>query len=75
MKFSLKSHAIDSFSYFPRFVHAFSPRSFEREKGVYEELLLGRKADPQSSQRHRQLLLEYLNINSKELFFVKQVHG
>jgi YfiH family protein len=75
MKFSLKTRSIDSFSYSPGFVHAFSPRSFEREKGVYEELLLGRKADSQSSQRHRQLLLECLNINSKELFFVKQVHG
>lgn len=75
MKSSLKTHAIDSFSYFPSLVHAFSPRSFEREKGVCEELLLGRKADPRSSSQHRQLLLENLNINSKELFFVKQVHG
>ena len=75
MKFSLKSHAIDSFSYFPRFVHAFSPRSFEREKGVREELLLGRMTDPRSSSQHRQLLLENLNIGSNELFFVKQVHG
>ena len=75
MKFSLKIRSIDSFSYFPGLVHAFSPRSFERENGICEELLLGRKADPRSSQRHRQLLLEYLNINSKELFFVKQVHG
>lgn len=75
MKFSLETHAIDSFSYFPRFVHAFSPRNFERENGVREELLLGRKADPKSSRQHRQLLLENLNIDSKELFFVKQVHG
>ena len=75
MKFSLKTHSIDSFSYFPRLVHAFSPRSFEREKGVREELLLGRKADPRSSPQHRQWLLENLNIDSKELFFVKQVHG
>jgi len=75
MRFSLKTHTIDSFSFFPRLVHAFSPRSFEREKGVHEELLLGRKADPRSSQQHRQLLLENLNIDSKEIFFVKQVHG
>lgn len=75
MEFSIETHSIDSFSHFPRLVHAFSPRSFEKENGVREELLLGRKDDPRSSQRHRQLLLENLNINSKELFFVKQVHG
>jgi len=75
MKFPLKTHAIDSFSFSPHLVHAFSPRSFEREKGVYEELLLGRLDDPRSSSHHRQLLLENLNIGSKELFFVKQVHG
>ena len=75
MGFSLKTHTIDSFSFFPHLVHAFSPRSFERERGIREELLLGRKADPRSSSQHRQLLLENLNIDSKELFFVKQVHG
>ncbi|MEE8205386.1 MAG: peptidoglycan editing factor PgeF [Nitrospinaceae bacterium] len=75
MNFSLKTHSIDSFSYFPLLLHAFSPRSFERENGVREELLLGHPSDPRSSQQHRQLLLENLNIDSKELFFVKQVHG
>jgi YfiH family protein len=75
MGFSLKTRSIDSFSYSPRLAHAFSPRSFEREKGVREELLLGRKSDPRSSQQHRQLFLENLNIDSKELFFVKQAHG
>lgn len=75
MEFSLKTHTIDGFSFFPSLVHAFSPRSFEREKGVREELVLGRKADSRSSSQHRQLLLENLNIDSKELFFVKQVHG
>ena len=75
MKFSLKTHAIDSFSCFPHFVHAFSPRSFEREEGIREELLLGRKTDPRSSSLHRQLLLQNLNIDSKELFLAKQVHG
>lgn len=75
MNFSLKTHAIDGFSYFPHLVHAFCPRSFERERGAREELLLGRKTDPRSSSQHRQLLLENLNIDSKELFFVKQVHG
>jgi len=75
MGFSLKTHTIDSFSFSPDLVHAFSPRSFERERGVREDLLLGRKADPRSSSQHRQLLLENLNIGSKELFFVKQVHG
>ena len=75
MNFSLKTHSIDSFSYFPLLLHAFSPRSFEGENGVREELLLGHPSDPRSSQQHRQLLLENLNIDSKELFFVKQVHG
>jgi purine-nucleoside/S-methyl-5'-thioadenosine phosphorylase / adenosine deaminase len=75
MEFSLKTHSIDGFSYFSRLVHAFSPRSFEGEKGVREELLLGRNDDPRSSQQHRHLLLENLNIDSKEIFFVKQVHG
>jgi purine-nucleoside/S-methyl-5'-thioadenosine phosphorylase / adenosine deaminase len=75
MGFSLKTHSIDSFSHFPHLVHAFSPRGFERERGVREELLLGRKADPRSSQQHRQWFLENLNIDSKELFLVKQVHG
>jgi YfiH family protein len=75
MRFSLKTHTIDSFSFSPDLVHAFSPRSFERKKGDREELLLGRKSDPRSSSQHRQLLLENLNIDSKELFFVKQVHG
>jgi YfiH family protein len=75
MEFSLKTHSIDSFSHFPHLVHAFSPRSFEKEEGVREELLLGRKTDPRSSQQHRQLFLENLNIDSKELFLVKQVHG
>lgn len=75
MKFSLKTHSIDSFSHFPYLVHAFSPRSFEKEEGVCEELLLGRKNDPRTSQQHRQFLLENLNINSEELFLVKQVHG
>jgi YfiH family protein len=75
MKFLLKTQAIDSFSFFPHLVHAFSPRSFEREKGIHEELLLGRKTDSRSSSQHRQLLLENLNIDSNELFFVKQVHG
>ena len=75
MGFSLKTHSIDSFSHFPHFVHAFSPRSFESRKGVREELLLGRKTDPKSSQQHRQWFLENLNIDSKELFLVKQVHG
>lgn len=75
MRFSLKTHTIDSFSFSSNFVHGFSPRSFEREKGVREELLLGRKSDPRSSSQHRQLLLENLNIDSKELFFVNQVHG
>ncbi len=75
MKFSLKTHSIDGFSYFPRLVHAFSPRSFERENGLHEELSLGRKSDSRSSAQHRQWLLENLNIDSKELFFVKQVHG
>ena len=75
MGFSLKIHSIDSFSHLPGLVHAFSPRSFEREKGVHEELLLGRKSDPRSSQQHRHLFLENSNVDSKELFFVKQVHG
>jgi len=75
MEFSIKTHSIDSFSHFPHIVHGFSPRSFERGSGVREELLLGRKADPKSSQQHRQLLLKNLNINSKEIFLVKQVHG
>jgi len=75
MEFSLKTHSIDSFSNFPHLVHAFSPRSFEKAGGVCEELLLGRKNDPRSSQQHCQLFLEKLNINSKELFLVKQVHG
>ena len=75
MDYSLKTHAIDRFSFFPHLVHAFSPRSFEREKGVHEELLLGRKTDPKASSQHRQLLLESLSIDSKEIFFVKQVHG
>lgn len=75
MKISLKTRSIDSFSFFPLLVHAFSPRSFERDNGVSEELLLGRKANPRSSSQHRQLLLKTLNINSKELFFVNQVHG
>ena len=38
-------------------------------------MLLGRMADPKSSQQHRQLLLENSNTDSKELFLVKQVHG
>jgi YfiH family protein len=75
MGISLKMYSIDRFSDFPYLLHSFSPRSFERKKGVHEELLLGRNADPRSSQQHRQLLLENLNIDSKELFFVKQVHG
>ena len=37
--------------------------------------MLGRTDDARSSQQHRQLLLENLNIDSKELFLVKQVHG
>lgn len=45
------------------------------EEGVREELLLGRRDDPKSSLQHRHLLLENLNIDSKEIFFVKQVHG
>ena len=75
MRFSLETHAIDSFSFSPHLIHAFSPRSFEGENGVREEMLLGRLTDPKSSSHHRQLLLESLNIDSKELFFVKQVHG
>ena len=75
MNFSLKTLSIDSFSHFPNLVHAFSPRSFEKEEGVCEELLLGRKTDPRTSQQHRQLFLENSNVDSKELFFVKQVHG
>ena len=75
MSSPIETHAIDSFSNLPHLVHAFSPRSFEREKGGREELLLGRKADPRSSSQHRQLLLRNLNIDSKEIFFVKQVHG
>ena len=69
MEFSLKTRSIDSFSHFPYLVHAFSPRSFERGEGGCEELLLGRKADPRSSQQHRQLFLENLNIRSKEFFW------
>lgn len=75
MEFSLKIHSIDDFSHFPWLVHAFSPRSFERGNGVREELLLGRKSDPKSSQQHRQLFLETSKVNTRELFFVKQVHG
>ena len=75
MKFSLKPHSIDSFSLFPNFVHAFSPRSFERENGTREELALGRKTDPKSLPQHREWFLKSLNINSDELYLVKQVHG
>ena len=75
MEISLKTYTIDSFPFSSNFIHAFSPRSFDREKGVCEELLLGRNADPRSSSLHRQLLLENLKIDSEELFFVKQVHG
>ena len=75
MEISLKTYSIDSFPFSSNFIHAFSPRSFDREKGVCEELLLGRNADPRSSSLHRQLLLENLKIDSEELFFVKQVHG
>ncbi len=75
MEFSQKIHSIDSFSHFPHLVHAFSPRNFVGEEGVHEELLLGRKSDPRTSQQHRQWLLENLKIDSKELFLVKQVHG
>ena len=75
MEFSLKIHSIDSFSHFPWLVHAFSPRSFERENGVCEELLLGRKSDPKSSQQHCQWFLKSLKVNTPDLFFVKQVHG
>ena len=75
MEFPLKILSIDGFSRFSHLVHGFSPRSFERSDGVCEELLMGRTDDARSSQQHRQLLLENLNIDSKELFLVKQVHG
>ncbi len=75
MKFALKTYSIDSFGDFPEFLHAFSPRSFERAKGIFEELLMGRKADPGSSGQHRKLLLENLNSGAQEIFLVKQVHG
>ena len=75
MECSLEIHSIDGFSHFPNLGHAFSPRSFEGEGGGREELLLGRKSDPRSSQQHRQLFLQNSNVDSEELFFVKQVHG
>ena len=71
----LKTHSIDKFLDFPHLLHAFSPRGFDRGNGVYQELLLGRTADSKVSQQHRQLLLESLNIESKDLFLVHQVHG
>ncbi len=37
--------------------------------------MLGRKADPGSSEQHRKLLLENLNSGAQEIYFVKQVHG
>ena len=37
--------------------------------------MLGRKADPGSSEQHRKLLLENLNIGAQEIYFLKQVHG
>lgn len=75
MNFSLQTHSIDGFGDSSRLLHAFSLRSFERDGGVPEDLLLGRRTDPRSSEQHRQCLLESLNIPSKEIFFVKQVHG
>ena len=75
MKIPLKIHSIDGFSHFPHLVHGFSPRSFESKKGVHEELLLGRTDDARVSQQHRQLLLQNLNIDTKQIFLVKQVHG
>jgi len=75
MNFSLKTHSIDDFGDSRRLLHAFTPRSIERDDGVSEELMLGRQADPRSSEQHRRWLLESLKIDSKEIFFVKQVHG
>jgi len=75
MKSALKTHTIDSFNDFPELRHAFSPRSFEKGKGVSEKLLLGRKADPGSSEQHRKLLLENINSRAQDIYFLKQVHG
>lgn len=75
MKPSLKTHSIDGFNQTPGLLHAFSLRRYESAPGVFDDLLLGRLNDPRALSKHRQWLLDHLNISGGNIFLVKQVHG
>lgn len=57
----------------PGLVHAFSPRSYEREDGTMGELNFA--AGCQAMRLHRQWFLRSIGINQDEVFLVRQVHG
>ena len=56
-------------------VHGSSPRYFETTGGEKKVLLLGKNDGDETSPRHREYFLRALNIESDEVFFVKQIHS
>lgn len=56
-------------------IHAFSPRSFDREDGTKAELNFGTLKDDQTMSLHRQWFLRSIGIENNEICQVRQVHG
>lgn len=73
MKPIILSSSIYSLSQQPALVHAFSPRSYEREDGTMGELSFA-VGDP-SQRLHMQWILKSIGSDKEDVFLVRQVHG
>ena len=73
MKSITHSSSIKLLNRQPGLVHAFSPRSYEREDGTTGELNFA--SEGKSMRLHRQWFLRSIGINKDEIFLVRQVHG
>lgn len=56
-------------------VHGISPKYFETASGEKNLLLLGQKNSDGASPQHREWFLRALDIESDEVFLVKQIHS
>ncbi len=75
MQIIVRPFLIDELKKISALAHGVSPRCFETETGEKGTLCLGPNRDLGSSALHRKSFLRSLDVESDEVYLVKQVHG
>lgn len=75
MKVLIDSTKIPGLEEIPDLVHGFSPRNYKIPGESKGDLLLGRDGQPGSSSNHLGWFLRSLNIETDEVYLLKQIHS